>query len=189
LVKLSEQERQRIHAAIAAAELRTQARFASVIVPASDRYMLYPPLLGAMVALMAGACVALARPELSLRMGVLIEAAIFAAFALAFDWFALRVLLVPRRVKHEHASNLAHREFAARILSPGDDGILFFLSLGEHHVEILATSNVHAKVGEAAWNAIVADFVASAKAGRVADGVISAIEACAEHLAAHFPKA
>ena len=186
-MKLSQAERQRIHAAIAAAEARTQARFAAVIVAASERYTLYPPLWGAMVALMAGAVLALARPELSLRLGILIVAAIFAAFALVFDWFGLRLLLVPRRAKHEHARNLAHREFAARILAPGREGILFFVSLGERYVEILASRDVHVRVGEAAWNAIVADFTASAKAGRVADGAIAAIEACAGHLAAHFP--
>ena len=187
-MKLSQQERQRIDAASAAAEARTQARFVSVVLPASERYTLYPPLWGAMIALMAGACLALAKPELSLRLGILIEAAVFAAFALAFDWFALRLLLVPKRVKHEHARNLAHREFAARILAPGREGILFFVSLGERYVEILATREIHARVGEAAWNAIVVDFTAAAKAGRIADGAVAATEACAGHLAAHFPK-
>jgi putative membrane protein len=189
VMKLSEQDRLRIHAAVKEAEARTHARFASVVVRACDRYTLYPPLWGAIVALMAGACLALARPELSLRMGVLIAAAAFAAFALIFDWFPLRLLLVPKRAKHEHARNLAHREFAARILAPGGDGILFFVSLGERYVEILASREVHAKVGDTAWNAIVADFTASAKAGRIADGAIAAIQACAGHLAAHFPKA
>jgi putative membrane protein len=189
LVKLSQPERQRIHAVAVAAEAQTHARFASVIISASDRYTLYPPLWGAIVALMAGAGLALARPELSLRMGVLIEAAAFAGFALIFDWFPLRLMLVPKRAKHEHARNLAQREFAARILAPGGDGILFFVSLGERHVEILASREVHAKVGDTAWNAIVADFTAAAKAGHIADGAVSAIQACAGHLAAHFPKA
>ncbi|HXL99087.1 MAG TPA: hypothetical protein VN932_04085, partial [Rhizomicrobium sp.] len=109
-------------------------------------------------------------------------------FALAFDWFALRLLLVPGHVKREHARALARREFAARILSPSSEGLLFFVSLGERYVELLATPKVHAAVGEAAWNAIVADFTAAAKAGRVTDGLVAGIEACAGHLAAHFPK-
>jgi putative membrane protein len=190
-MKLSEQDRHRIQAATAQAEAQTQARFAAVIMPASDRYALYPLLWGAAAALALGAVLALARPELSIRLGVVIESIAFAGVALVFDSFPLRLLLVPRHAGHEHARNFAHREFAARILSPGDrrDGILFFVSLGERYVEILATRDVHAKVGEAAWNAIVADFTAAAKAGRVADGAIAAIQACAGHLAAHFPKA
>ena len=188
-MKLPEQDRLRIQAAVKEAEARTHARFTSVIVSASERYTLYPPLWGAIVALMAGACLALARPELSLRLGVLIEASAFAVFALIFDWFPLRLLLVPKRAKQAHARAFAQREFAARILSPGGGGVLFFVSLGERHVEILASREIHSKVGEAAWNAIVADFVAAAKAGRIADGAIAAIQACAGHLAAHFPKA
>jgi putative membrane protein len=186
-MKLSEQDRHRIQAAVKEAEAQTHARFACVIMPASDRYGLYPLLWGAALALMAGAGLALAKPELSLRMGILIEAALFAVSALAFDWFPLRLLLVPKHAKREHARNFAQREFAARILSSGRDGVLFFVSLGERSVEILATREVHAKVGEAAWNAIVADFVAKAKAGRVADGAIAAIQACAGHLKMHFP--
>jgi putative membrane protein len=188
-MKLSEQDRHRIQAAVKEAEAQTHARFAAVVMPASDRYRLYPALWGAMVALVAGAGLALARPELSLRMGIMIEATIFVVFALAFDWFPLRLVLVPKHAKREQARNLAQREFAARILSPGRDGVLFFVSLGERSVEILATREVHAKVGEAAWNAIVADFVASAKADRIADGAVCAIQTCAGHLAAHFPKA
>lgn len=186
---MNENDHQRIHAARTAAEAKTHARFAAVIVPASDRYGLYPLVWGAMLALVAGAGLALFLPDLPVRRAILIEAGVLAVFALAFDWFVLRLLLVPGRVKREHAHALAHREFAARILSPSQDGLLFFVSLGERYVELLATPKVHAAVGEAAWNAIVAEFTATAKAGRVTDGIVAGIEACAGHLAAHFPKA
>lgn len=188
--KLSDDDRTRIQAAIAAAEARTDARFSCVVLPVSDRYTLYPLLWGAMAAFVVGAGLALWRPHLFLRTGIVIEALIFALAAFLCDWFPLRLLLVPSRAKREHAHNLAHREFAARILAAADrkDGVLFFVSLGERYVEILATRAVHAKVGEAAWNAIVAEFVGAAKAGRIVDGAVTAIEACAKHLATHFPK-
>jgi putative membrane protein len=189
-MKLSADDRAHIQFCIAAAEARTQARFAAVILPASDRYGLYPPVWGAAIALMTGAALALLRPDLSLRSAILIELAAFVVFALGFDWFPLRLLLVPRHAKHSHAQGFAHREFSARILAPHDhrEGILFFVSLGERYVEILATRDVHARVGEAAWNGIVADFIAAAKAGKTADGAVAAIEACADHLSTHFPK-
>lgn len=188
---LSVDDRARIQSAIATAEAQTSAHFACVILSASDRYGLYPLVWGAALALMIGAGLALLKPDLSLQYGVLIEMTAFAIFALAFDWFPLRLLLVPKNAKRGHAHNLAHREFAARILSAGDhrEGILFFVSLGERYVEILATREVHARVGETAWNAIVADFTAAAKTGEIANGTVSAIEACASHLSAHFPKA
>jgi putative membrane protein len=190
-MKLSADDRARIQSAIAAAEAQTSARFACVILPASDRYGLYPLVWGAALALMTGAGLALLKPDLSLQYGVLIEMTAFAVFALVFDWFPLRLLLVPKTAKHSHAHNFAHREFAARILSPSNhrEGILFFVSLGERYVEILATREVHARVGETAWTAIVADFTAAAKTWQIASGAVAAIEACANHLSAHFPKA
>ncbi len=189
MTRLSEDARKRLHAAVSAAEARSSARFACVVLPASDRYALYPLLFGTFMALALGAGLALFAPHLALRDGVVAEAALFAVAAFAADWFPLRLLLVPGRVKREHARVMAHREFAARILAPAArrEGVLLFVSLGEHYVEIVATQDVHAKVGEAAWNAIVADFVAAAKAGRIADGAIAAIAACAERLAPHFP--
>ena len=185
-MKLSADDHTQIHSAIAAAEAKTNARFSAVILPASDRYGLYPLAWGAVFAFMTGAGLALLRPDLPLRHGILIEMTVFIIFALAFDWFSLRLLLVPKRAKHSHARDLAHREFAARILAPHDhrQGVLLFVSLGERYVEILATQDIHAHMGETAWNAIIADFTASARAGRIAGGAVAAIEACAKHLAA-----
>ncbi|MGH7014119.1 MAG: TPM domain-containing protein [Stellaceae bacterium] len=99
-------------------------------------------------------------------------------------------MLVPRRVKHARARQLAHLEFAARILAQKEHphGMLFFVSLGERYVEILADAALHAHVGEGEWQAIVDRFVAAAKAGALADGLIAAIESCAAHLERHFPR-
>jgi putative membrane protein len=186
---MNEQDHQRIQAAVTTAEAKTHVRFAAVVVPASDRYGLYPLVWSAMLAFAVGATLALFLPDLPVRRAILIEAGVLAVLALAFDWFVLRLLLVPGHIKREHAGALARREFAARILSPSGEGLLFFVSLGERYVELLATPKVHAAVGEAAWNGIVADFTAAAKAGRVTDGIVAGVEGCAGHLAAHFPKA
>jgi len=183
-MKLSANDHERIRAATSKAETQTNVRFAVVIVPTSDRYAHYPLIWGAAFALMIGAALSFLSPALSIRYAILIELAAFVTFALFFDWRPLRLLLAPKRAKHLHARNLAHREFAARILSPGDhrDGLLFFVSLAERYVEILATRDIHSKVGNAAWNAIVTDFVAAAKNGHIAGGAISATEACSHYL-------
>ena len=188
--RLSKDDHERLHAAIAAAEAKTKARFACVVLPASDRYTLYPVVWAAVLALLAGAILALVIPDIGLRTGVIAEVVLFAVIALVFDWFPARLLLVPRRAKHEHARSLAHREFGARILAPSDhrDGVLFFISLAERYVEVVATQGVHAKVGDASWNAIMAEFLTAARDDRLVDGALSAIDACASHLAAHFPK-
>ncbi len=168
---------------------RTSADFALVIVPASDRYTLYPFVWAAIIALSATGIVALLRPECTIRTGFIVDGAMFIALALLFDWRPLRMRLVPAEVKRRHARELAHREFAVRIVAPGTrrDGVMFFLSIAERYVEILADRDTHALAPAGTWNKIVADFLASVKAGRVADGVLNAVEACGAILEEHHP--
>lgn len=178
---LSSEDKSRIHTVVTAAEARVPVHIAVSVVPASDRYALFPLAWGAGAALFAGAIVALVWPHLPLREAFVIEAAVFIVFSLLFDWWPLRLMLVPRHVRRHRAQALAHREFAARILASSErrGGVLFFVSLGEHYAEVLADRETHARVGTDTWNRIVADFVATAKQGRVADGIVAAVEACA----------
>lgn len=186
---LTPDERRRIDAAVAALEQRTSAIFALAIVPISDRYLLFPVVWSAIIALVATGVIALLRPELAIGDGFLVDAAVFAVLTLTFDWRPLRLLLVPRRVKHAHARQLAHREFAARVLASAQhrNGVLFFVSLGERYVEVIADRDIHARVGQAAWDKLVADFIAAVRAGRLAEGFIAAIEACGALLETHYP--
>jgi putative membrane protein len=57
--------------------------------------------------------------------------------------------------------------------------LLLFVSLGERYAEILADREMHNRVGPDAWNRIVAGLVTAAKSGRIADGIVATIEACA----------
>lgn len=178
--QLSADEKARIHAAIAAAEARTHVHVAVSIVPASDRYLLYPLVWSAVAALAAGGVLAFARPNLALGEGFAAEAIIFVVLSFLLDWWPLRLLLVPRHIRERHAQLLAHREFAARVLASHErkGGVLFFVSLGERYAEILADRDTHARVGAVQWDRIVADYVDSARRGQIADGIVAAVAAC-----------
>jgi putative membrane protein len=186
---LTSGERERIDAAIKSAEDRTSADFALVIVPASDRYTLYPPLWAAIIALLATGIVALLRPGYSIRTGFMINGALFVALSLLLDWMPIRMHLVPAEVKRKHARELAHREFAVRIVAPGTrrDGVMFFVSIGECYAEILADRDIHALAPDGTWNKIVEEFLATVKAGRLADAILQAVEACGAILQEHHP--
>jgi putative membrane protein len=103
----------------------------------------------------------------------------------------LRIRLAPAEVKRTHARQLAHREFAVRIVAPGTrrTGVMFFVSIGERYAEILADRDTHALVANenGTWNKIVDRFLAAVKAGRLADGVVDAVEACGAILEEHHP--
>ena len=186
---LSSEEHTRIHAAVADVERRTSAAFALAIVPVSDRYLLHPIVWGAIIGLAATGVVALVKPALGIGAGFLIDAVVFVALSLVLDWLPLRLLIVPRRIKHNHARQLAYREFAAHIASAKQrNSVLFFVSLGERYVEILADREIHARVAEGTWDKLVADFIAAVKAGRLVEGFVAAVESCGALLETHYPR-
>jgi putative membrane protein len=184
---LDENDRHRIQAAVAAAESRTGAHIATSIVPASDRYALYPIVWAALLALLSGGLVALFARAMPSRESFAIEAAIFIVLSLFFDWWPIRLRLVPRHVRHAHASAFAHREFAARILTGRGDkgGMVLFVSLGERYAEVIGDRTLHARVGSDGWNRIVGALVSAAKSGNLGDGVVKAIETCVAEISAH----
>lgn len=186
---LTADDHKRLSAALAEAATHTCARFELVSVHVSDRYALFPLVYGAVAGLTALGAQALFWPALPLRTGFFVAVVVFAAVAFLLDWLPLRLLSVPRRIKHAHARDMAHRAFAARVLAQPDrkPGVVFFVSLGERYVEIVTDRDVHQRVLQPAWDAIVADFARAAKERRVADGLLAATDACTKVLAEHYP--
>jgi putative membrane protein len=189
MLGLSDTERARVEAAVASAERRTAARFAIVVARASDEYAAYPMLWAAAIALIGGDIVALAWPDLATWWIVAIQAVLFVGGDLLLHLKPLRHRVVPSRVKKSHAQKLARLEFAALVhdRTPGDVGLLLFVSEAERHVEILADRGIDQHVDQAAWDKIVADFVAGKAAGRVGAALTGAVDACTAILATHFP--
>ena len=189
-IPLTDEERARIKAAVTRAEQRTSAHFAFVVVPASERYALFPVAWAAVAALSVTGVLALLSPALGIGEGFLVNAALFIVLALVLDWLPLRMRIVPAAIKREHARHLAHREFATRIVGGAQhrNGVLFFVSLGERYVEVLADRDIHKRVAPDTWDALVARFVDAVKAGRLADGVVAAVETCGATLAEHYPE-
>lgn len=189
MIHLSHDERVRVQAAETAAEAHTRARLVVVTMPVSDRYAIFPAFYGALASIAAVAGLALFTPALPLRTAFFVGAVIFAAVSFLLDWLPLRLASVPKRIKHAHARQMAHHAFAARVLARNDrkTGIVFFVSLGERYVEVVTDRDVDLKIPQSVWDAIITDFTKAAKAGRVADGLVTAIEASTKVLAQHYP--
>ena len=181
--------RSRIKEAMTTAEARTKARFVLTVLPQSDRYTLYPVIWAALAALVTGGVLSWFLPLFSLRDGFAVQVAAFLLLSLLFEWRPLRPLLAPPAVRRHHASQFAHREFAARILAHPEraGGLLLFISEAERYVELLADAKTHAAVGEVEWNRIVGQFVARMRVGAPVEAVIDAVNACAEVLERHHP--
>lgn len=68
-----------------------------------------------------------------------------------------------------------------------NNGVLIYLLLADHDVEILADRGIHALVGEAGWEAACKAMEVEFRAGRFEAGVLQGIEAVGRHLERHFP--
>lgn len=187
---LTDADRARILAAVRAAERTTGAEFVTVIARASDTYLLMP--------LLVAAAVAMALPGALWLVGALddfialyaAQLASFAVLALVLQHPAVAPRLVPASIKTLRAARHARAQFLARGLhrTAQRSGVLLFVSVAEHYVEILADEGIDARVAPGTWDAIVADFTGRVRAGRIADGFVGAIEAIAAILAAHVPR-
>ena len=174
----TQDQRQRIDAAIDELERRTAADIALVVTRVSDRYSLYPLVWAGLAALAVAAITAMVRPAMPARAVILIQLSVLIALTLLFDWLPIRLSLVPKRIKHAHTRQLAHLEFAAHTADGGPRHILLFVSLGERYVEILADRATHALAPEGTWDRIVSDFAATMKSGGLTDAIIAVIGAC-----------
>lgn len=184
---LSEQEQARVRDAVRRAESATSGQFVTVIASASDGYRFIPTLWAALIAL--------AIPGIGLATGYsygplyALQVVAFFVLALGFRWMPLRISLIPKSVKLRRASRLAREQFMTLGLhrTPDRTGVLFFVSVAEHYVEILADDGVAQVVDEGQWRQIVDEYLEAVRKGRVGEGMVLAIDDCTELMANHFP--
>jgi uncharacterized membrane protein len=68
-----------------------------------------------------------------------------------------------------------------------NNGVLIYLLLADHDVEIVADRGIHRQVGDAGWQQICQHMEGMFRSGRFEAGVVYGIQAIGEQLATHFP--
>jgi uncharacterized membrane protein YgcG len=68
-----------------------------------------------------------------------------------------------------------------------NNGVLIYLLLADHDVEIIADRGIHVRLGQEVWEAICHEMEAAFRAGHFEAGVLAGIHAVGEHLSRHFP--
>ncbi len=187
--KITNEQRANLKAALGAAEKRTSARIAVATVPISDHYKLYPLVYGGLVGVLVLAVLAFFWPQMALRNAFLITIVTSGVVMFLLDFWPLRLAAVPRHAKLWECWELAHRAFASRVLAQNDrkTGILLFVSLGEHYVEVVTDRDVDRHIPQTTWDAIIKAFLAEAKQGRVGEALPKMVEAATQVLEPHYP--
>ena len=189
MVFMNSHDKQRISAAIAAVERHTSGELVTVITRCSDDYRYIPYLWAALLALLVPGILSLDPGLIPVKLHYLLQICVFLGAAALFNWLPLKIRLIPPSVKQLRAHRLAREQFFQQRLhsTPGRSGVLLFVSVAEHYVEIIADKGINDVVSEDAWQLTVEQFTADVKNNRVVDGFLAAIAACGQLLAAHFP--
>jgi uncharacterized membrane protein YgcG len=68
-----------------------------------------------------------------------------------------------------------------------NNGVLIYLLLADHDVEVVADRGVHAHVGGEGWEKICREMEVSFREGKFESGVLHGIRAVSAHLVRHYP--
>jgi putative membrane protein len=209
VMQLSDADREKVSAAIAAAEAKTCGEIVAVATPISDAYhdvalhwALVP--LFAVLAWAAWSPTALAwwydflfggwnpdptQSEL-LTLLMFFAALKFTVALLILKWMPLRLLLTPSATKHRRVRRRAIAIFlaAAAGRTTGKTGILIYLSMAERRAEIVADEAILKLTDDHTWGEAMHALIADVREGRPGDGIVAAIERVGTVLAEHFPR-
>lgn len=70
-----------------------------------------------------------------------------------------------------------------------NNGVLIYLLLPEHVIEIVADRGVNRHVDAAEWRGVIAQMARHFRQARYEQGLLEAVEAVSDQLATHFPRA
>jgi putative membrane protein len=209
MVQFADADRQKVSAAIAAAESKSNGEIVAVATPISDAYhdvalhwALIP--LFAVLAWAAWRPTALIwwynfllggwRPDPTLSQ-LLTLLMVFAALKftvalLILKWMPLRLALTPAATKHRRVRRRAITVFkaAAERRTAGRTGILIYLSMAERRAEIVADEAILKVTDDHVWGEAMAALLTDVREGRPGDGIVAAIERVGVVLAEHFPR-
>ncbi len=210
IAAMSDADRMRVSEAVTAVERRTAGEVVTIVTEQSDDYAEIALLWSILVAFLALAALALFpdfylgiydrltggwmqewHPRGVFAVALLVASLKFAGMWLLQLWRPLRLLLVPGPVKHARvrARALTCFKVGAERRTHGRTGILIYLSMREHRAEIVADQAIAAKVTPEVWGEAMAAMLSEIREGRVADGIVAAVDKVGIVLAEHFPLA
>jgi putative membrane protein len=208
VMQLSDEDRRKVSAAIAAAEAGSNGEIVAVATPISDPYH-DVALHWALIPLFAVLAWAALRPTAlvwwynflvggwspdptmsQLFTLLMVFAALkFTVVLLILKWMPLRLLLTPAATKHRRVRRRAVTIFkaAAERRTVGRTGILIYLSMAERRAEIVADEAILKVTDDSTWGEAMAALITAVRDGRPGDGIVAAVERVGAVLAEKFP--
>jgi len=182
--------RERIEAAVRAAERTTQGELVVNVVRACDEYASAGWRCAVLVAALVSLGLGLFGPALPLTGYLAVQAIALALGHAAARWEPVRRRFVSEVLLERTAQRRAASAFAEHGLrfTARRTGILILVALFEHRVVVLADAGVNSQLeaGES-WQAVVQLALAGIRRGDLVDGIVRAVARCGEILAHSLP--
>jgi len=208
MLRLSEADHERVSAAIAEAEARSDGEIIAIAADQSDSYHDVGLHYAVLVLFLVLAFFAAwpnqlelwwtrimgwtAEPSQRELLTLLLGLALFKFLVVLFllKWMPLRLLLTPGSTKTRRVRRRAVMLFktGGERRTIGRTGILIYLSMGEHRAEIIGDEAITAVTTPETWGEAMAALITDVKGGRPGDGIVAAVERIGDVLAEHFPK-
>jgi len=198
---LTEAEKTALRERIQQAESGTTGEIVTVIANQSDGYRFIPLLWAALISLSIPGLLLLyhhfattgwnypGNSPVELAPVYRIQALVFLGLGSLFQWKPVRLWLIPNSVKQHRAQRHAREQFFLQHLHSTQEhnGVLIFVSVAEHYVEIIVDKAVAEAVDNLVWQGTVDEFIQHVRKGNIATGFEEAVDHCKAILCEHFP--
>ncbi len=198
---LTQAEKTALAEQIRLAESKTSAEIVTVIANQSDHYRYIPMLWAALLSLSVPGLYFLFQHFSTngwtysgesvdeLVRVYYVQVLLFLGLGMLIQYPPFRFWLVPQSIKHGRAARHAREQFLLQNLhqTASRTGVLVFVSVAEHYVEIIVDTEVAAVVDNDVWVETVNEFISCTKRGEIAEGFTRTINHCDEVLSKHFP--
>lgn len=186
---LKNRSKGKIHQAISEVETKSSCELVAVLTQKSSDYTTITLLLASLIAILLPAFLLIWKPYMEALHIYEIQVVTFAITYLLFSIDKIQQILIPKKILHKQASVKAYESFMTLGLNQTSNhqGVMIFVSIFEHFVEIIVDNGVSDKLPNSIWQNIVDEFIIDVKNGNFEKGYIKAIQTIGEILKVEFP--
>lgn len=191
--QVTDQMREDIRKAVVELEKVTTGEMVCVIAQSSARYVMFPLFWACFLALLSpglNPLIAQIWPREGFSITFALQGAVFIVLATLFLATPLKQALTPAAVRFGNCRRYAFEQFFAQRLNETNKrtGVMIFVSIDEHYVELIADRGINDKVQPGVWSGIVNELIKDIHGGRVHEGYLKAVASCRDILERHFPE-
>ncbi len=186
---ISRDIKDKIQQAIESVEKQTSSELVAVVSQKSGEYLYISVLLASVIALLLPFGIFFFLPDIDALTIYGVQLLAFMLLLLILSIPAVLRFILPKSFFIKAAKLKAYETFDLLGLykTSNHQGVMIFVSLYEHAIEIIADSGINTKIDDALWKKTIDNFVKAIHDDQFEDGYLRAIHEISTLLIQHFP--